>query len=564
MQHARAVLSCLVLSSAAALAAQAPGPQQAASTTRPVPMPKASNRAMTVWAFSRSQVIERLCERLRGASSLRAWRFSKEVLARACDDEEVQDALIEYFERSLLTKGEDSMARNAIEVMRRSKNKRFAPVLLRASRHSLRTIAEDAIAGLESCGDEASIAALMKDFTKRSLRSQVLVMRVLARRGKAETAVPFFRKLIEGQITLTNVVDLTASTLEIFQKQTPAAVVAGTLRGKLSLFPKTAGEVAARLLHESGEDEGRRALLRALAAQKDPKRAATIVEALALRDAAASLDAVLERCAESDDASLRAALARFLGKVEDHDDGASNAVAMLEVLATDRVRGVEVEAMAALRGRSESSTARLLSSLESASGSKLRLLIELLMRAPEKRAVPILARRLASAKGRDRQLFIQILGRMGLPEALPLLEAEFRRDPIRFGRDADSIAYAAIVTTNIYESESMLWKVYEKTDARSAQGLALRSHLLKTLANLAKAPGKGRAGRLERIHGRFRKILFDPKALPDERIRVLDYLRGASLTIDDALRLGRKMRRQGDFAPDELKGRFNNYLHEFF
>ena len=118
-----------------ALAAQQRG-------TLPVPAPELSPRAKVVWDYSRTQVVGRLVERLRGATSLRAWRFCKLVLSRACDDEEVQQALIQYLEKHLLTRGEDAPARNAMEVMRRSKSAVFSPVLLRATRHSLRTLSE--------------------------------------------------------------------------------------------------------------------------------------------------------------------------------------------------------------------------------------------------------------------------------------------------------------------------------------------------------------------------------------------------------------------------------------
>ncbi|MCB9892720.1 MAG: hypothetical protein H6833_13790, partial [Planctomycetes bacterium] len=77
-------------------------------------------------------------------------------------------------------------------------------------------------------------------------------------------------------------------------------------------------------------------------------------------------------------------------------------------------------------------------------------------------------------------------------------------------------------------------------------------------------PGEDESARLERIHERFRDILFDPKQPASERLLCLDYLRGGTLGIDDALRLGRRMRRDDSFAPDELLGRFNDFLTEYF
>lgn len=537
---------------------------QDAVVTRAVPLPTPPPRAKTTWDYSRSQVIERLVERLRGASSLRAWRFSKEVLARACDDEEVQQALIQYLERGLLTKGEDAPARNAMEVMRRSKNPVFSPVLMRATRHSIRTLSEEAMAGLASCASADAVEKLLERFDERYLRSQVLVLRVVAQRGAPEIAVPFFRKLLDGQITLKNIAELTASLLEVFDKLDRPEIVRGALTGKLSLFPKSAGELAAKLLHVAGAEEGRFALLRALEVQEDPVRRAGILDALSQRDPEASLDAVLGLVAESKHPVERLALARYLGRIPDDSASEANLVAMLEVLASDDIRDVELEALQALRGRSKPTIDRLLSRLGSAEGSELRQLLEACMRARDPRAVPIVAQRLEQAEGAGRQIYVQTLGRMGIAASVPHLERVLRGPSLNFGREVDSIAYAAIVTTNIFESESMLWGLRSSLDPEDPQQLAVRSHALKTLANLAKAPGPDEEARLARIQDGFRKIVFDPAAPPRERLQCLDYLRGGTLEIADALRLGRKMRRDADFAPEALRGSFNDFLTEFF
>ncbi|MCB9919593.1 MAG: hypothetical protein H6832_14415 [Planctomycetes bacterium] len=532
--------------------------------TVPVAPPRLSPRATEVWDYSRTQVIERMVERLRGATSLEAWRFSKLALARCCDDEEVRATLVRYLEKNLLTRGEDAPARNAMEVMRRSKRTEFSPALMRASEHGIRQISEDAISALESCADETAVQSLLRSFATRYLRAQVLVLRVIANRGSAEVAVPFLRKLLDGQVILQDLPTLTAAVLETFDHGAPPAVVRGTLAGKLRLFPNSAGELAAKLLHKAGDDEGRFALLRMLEQQEDPVRRGGLVESLALRDAAASLDEVLALVADSKDAAPRLALARFLAAIPDGSDKEESVVAMLEVLANDDVRDVELAALAALRGRSKPVTDRLVSLLQTADGSQLRIVLQSLIEAADPRAVPAIAARLEKAEGRDRQIYVQALGRMGTKASLPYLAEVLTGSSIDFGRDVDSVAYAAIVTTNILEAEPALWRVYESMPTDTSQGLAVRSHVLKTLANLAKAPGEDESARLERIHERFRDILFDPKQPASERLLCLDYLRGGTLGIDDALRLGRRMRRDDSFAPDELLGRFNDFLTEYF
>ncbi|MCA8970138.1 MAG: hypothetical protein KDC95_10155 [Planctomycetes bacterium] len=532
--------------------------------TVPVAPPRLSPRATEVWDYSRTQVIERMVERLRGATSLEAWRFSKLALARSCDDEEVRATLVRYLEKNLLTRGEDAPARNAMEVMRRSKRIEFSPALMRASEHGIRQISEDAISALESCADETAVQSMLRSFATRYLRAQVLVLRVIANRGSAEVAVPFLRKLLDGQIVLQDLPTLTAAVLETFDHGAPPEVVRGTLAGKLRLFPNTAGELAAKLLHEAGDDEGRFALLRMLEQQEDPIRRGGLVESLALRDPAASLDAVLTLVADSKHAAPRLALARFLAAIPDGSEKEESVVAMLEVLANDEVRDVELAALDALRGRSKPVTDRLVSLLQTADGSQLRIVLQSLIEAGDPRAVPAIAARLEKAEGRDRQIYVQALGRMGTKASLPYLTAVLTGPSIDFGRDVDSVAYAAIVTTNILEAEPALWRVYESMSTDTSQGLAVRSHVLKTLANLAKAPGDDEAARLDRVHARFRDILFDSKQPASERLLCLDYLRGGTLGIDDALRLGRRMRRDDSFAPDELLGQFNDFLTEYF
>ena len=539
------------------------------SKTKPVTPERLSPRATTVWDFSRSQVIERMVERLRGATSLEAWRFAKLALARECDDEEVRAAVIRYLEKHLLTRGEDAPARNAIEVMRRSGRSEFSPLLLRATQHGIRTVSEDAMAALERCADQEAVQHFVDEFASGHARSQIIAMRVIARRGKPELAIPFFQKLLDGQITLVDYPLLTAAVLETFEKGTAPEIVRASLEGRLSIFANTAAAVAAKQLHSAGSEAGRFALLRMLEEEvekgKDAMRQASLIESLSLRDPALSFDRVLEFAADSKEAAVRLALARFLGTIDDASPNASSVVAMLELLANDEVRDVEHQALTALRGRSKPVVDRLISNLATAEGSELRLAVQALIHAADERAVPAVVARLEKAEGRDRQIFIQALGRMGTKASLPHLREVLCGPSVDYGRDFDSIAYAAIVTTNISESEGMLFELYAATSPESDQDLALRSHLLKTLANLAKEPGgASAAARLARIHARFLDIVMDAKAPASERLLCLDYLRGGELSIDAALQLGRRMRRDASFASDALVARFNDFLNEFF
>lgn len=521
----------------------------------PVPLDEPSPVAHRVYDYSWAQALERVVGKLPGQTTSRAWHCAKLLLARE-KGEEVQQALIRFLERSLRTTADDAPARNAIEVMRRAGDPVFSPVLYRASGHILRPLREEALKALRECADEATIDQLLGGFGKRDVRTQALLIRIVARRYPAPKAVAFLRDVLRGELTRDHLPELRLQVVEALEDRVSPAVVRGTLAGCLELLPAKLGAVAAKQLHRAGAEEGRRALLRFLAQAKDALGVAELIGALGEREPKRSQRLVLERAFDpaADPRILRAA-ALFLR----HVDG-EQAVGALEALAGHENIDVRRAAMIGLRGRSEPVSSRFLDQIETATGTELRAVLELAIAAEEAAAVPRIVRRLERAEGKDRRIFIQALGRSRQPAAVDTLIREIEREPVVLGRDIDSVSYAAIVITNIAEAEQSLWRLYDRLD----RDVARRSHLLKTLANLA-ASGTEPADleRRQRIYRRFRAIVFDAAAPRHDRTQLLYYLK-KDLGLDDCMALRKLLRRPPDREDQAFQRIVNDFLHEFF
>ena len=528
--------------------------ERAQATLKPEPLADPSPRAPRRYDFGYNDALARVVEKLRGGTTFRAWHFSKLVLARE-EGEEVDRALIAYLERSLLHEGENAPVRNVIEVMRRTGRTAFAQVLLRASQHRLRTTREAAMRALARCADAATARRLVELAPKVHVRTQALIMRVAANRLPTDEAVSFLRKLISGEITQEELGQLRYQLLQCFEEGAPEDVVRGTLEDKLGLFPKSSFLVAAKFLHRAGSENGRRALLRKLDETKEPMQRAQIIGALAERVPEASADRVLELVGASKDRAMQLALCALLDGVK-----TDNATAMLEVLASDDPSPVVEAALRALRGRKTQIAPRWISELEGATGSRLRQVIQALVATGDGRAVAPLVARLEAAKGINRRLYVQALGRLGHANAIaPLLEV-FQAAPISFGPVGDSVSYTAVVMTNIEAIEGAAWKLYAKLDKDEVR----RSHLLKTLANLARSTNDeaGKA-RERRIFARMKKMLMDASTPERDRLQVLHYLKPA-LGLEDAMRLKRLVGRGAKAGSAQFLGKLNDFLWEFF
>ncbi|MAE76247.1 MAG: hypothetical protein CMJ85_05180 [Planctomycetes bacterium] len=529
--------------------------QDGAREVTPVVLDDPSQPAKKVWQFTRSQALRRVVHKLPGQTTRRAWHFAKTMLGRV-PGEEVVEELIDYLQQQLLSEGETAPARNCIEAMKRSGKTVYAASLMLASRHPKRTVREAALRGLESCADQASIEDLTRQFAEIDLRRQALVIKIVARRGDPRAAASFLRQLVQGEVTPTNLGNLRYRVLVAFEDRPRAAVVRGTLDGLMDLFGSRAAgpkEVVARQLHIAGSEEGRKELVRRLRTAKDPAQQAVLISALGERGPELSRREV-EEFAGSDAVPLRLAVAGFLAKIPGRQ-----VVPTLEILASDGDLGVRQAALVGLRGRSSREVNRLVAAVDTAVGTQLRTTLSLLIEIGEPAVVPKVIARLDRAEGRGRRMFLQTLGRLRRPEATEALIAEFCAPPVMIHDRFDSVTYSAVLLANIVESEPQLWAAY----GRLGKDMARRSHLLKTLANIAFAGGADAESqaRLERIRARLLAIVFDTGAPTRDRVQVLTYV-DQTLTLDDAMKLKRLLKVKGQ-DPAFVR-QLNDFLWEFF
>ena len=528
--------------------------RQADELVKPEPLAEASPRAPRPYEFGYNDALARVVEKLRGGTTFRAWHFSKLILARELG-EEVDQALISYLEKMLLHAGENAPVRNVIEVMRRTGRTVFAPVLLRASQHRLRTTREAALRALDRCADAETARKLAESTSKLHVRTQAMILRIAAKRLPTDEAVGYLRRLIGGEITQEELGQLRYQLLQCFEEGAPKDVIRGTLEDNLGLFPKSAYYVAAKFLHAAGSEKGRRSLLRKLEVSKNATERAQIIGALAERAPEASLDRVLELVGASQDKIIQLGLCAMLAGVH-----TENATATLEVMASDSDSGVRNEALKALQSRKSNIAERWIAELNGATGSRLREVVQTLIAAGDGRAALPLAKRLEAAKGISRRLYVQALGRLGHANGIDPLVKVFLGPPISFGPVGDSVSYTAVVLTNIEAFETRAWQLYEQLSEDEAR----RSHLLKTLANLARTnDGSKTKAREKRIFGRFKKLLMDASTPERDRIQVLHYLKPV-LTLEDAMKLKRLVARGDKAGSAQFLGKLNDFLWEFF
>ncbi len=519
-----------------------------------VPLSEPSPQATLTYKFGYNEALGRVVEKLRGATTSRAWHFSKILLGRETSDE-VQRALAQYLERQLVNAADDAPARNAIEAMRRAGCKGYSDVLMRAAGHSSRPLREQALMALEKCASEDAVERLLQGFATLDVRTQSLIVRVVANAWPPKKAIAWLRRLLHGEITEKKLGDLRYQVVKTFELQAPRAVIRGVLEREVGLFPPLTRQVVARQLHEAGSEEGRRALLSMLAASKTPLERAQLIGALSKRDPAGSVDQVLSFLSKAP-LIVRVAIARFLTKVP-----GENAIATLEVLAADEALEVQRAACRALRGRPNSVADRLIEQVETENGSQLLAALQGVVNLGAERAVPAIEKRLSRAKGLDRRKFVQALGRTGQVAAVPALLRVFLAKPEPIATGVNSVEYAAILLTNIPAAAPQLWRVWEQLEGDEAR----RSHLLKTLGNLAKGatadPDPNSPE--QKILRRFRKILFDAEAPVRDRLQILGYLR-PTLSLDDAMKLRRLLGRGDAVGPPEFLRQLNDFLWEFF
>ncbi|MFQ5503803.1 MAG: HEAT repeat domain-containing protein [Planctomycetota bacterium] len=522
---------------------------------KPIPLFDPPARRKLSYAFSSSESIERVVRKLDGATTKRAWDFSKGLLGRSTDPE-VLAAVIDYLKKHLLSTGDTAPAVNALEVMQRSGNSVYAGAVLEATAHLRETVRIDALRALATCADEDAarqVAGTFSPLWDSRPRTQSLIIRVVAKRHAPEKAARFLRRVLAGDLG-ANRSFLRTQVLQALSEGAPPETIRATLEGGLAGLKPLEAVMAAKLLHESGSEEGRLLLLDRLAKAKDVKLKLLCIKALAGRDPDRSR-AEVERFVVDGDPRLRAAVATYLGTIPGKGTTRS-----LEVLARDSETIVRRAAFAMLKGRGPCPVLeRVIEDLKTVTGTRLREALIEVQLAGDSRAVAVIDARLRNSAGAERRAFLQALGSLEGAASVEALCREFLRPPLVISEnlEIDSASYAALMLSNHPEAHDRLWELYDSLKNDPVR----TSHVLMALNNIAKAPHAPNA-LTRRIVGRFRSILYDGSAPARDRTQVLGYLT-RELGFEDCANLKRMLRRQKQTDPG-FRTLVNDYLWELF
>ena len=519
------------------------------------------------YQFGRSQILERLIQKLSGATTKACFENIRSLFGRIPPDETVpllKDAILR------LIKGDPAsrtILQNTCEAAGFTQDPRLVPVLMEAAvtRSPMSAsgihagVQRAALEALGACARPAQAPLLWDWFFDRkgpaglNMMGRALLLRSLVR-IQGPGAAPNLGKILADSHLRHY---LQAIVLEQSQKlceQGYAAQVAPVLAPFFQEFQGMDRFMVAAMLHQGGILQGTEVLRQTLAKAKGPAQGglrAQMVLALGKGPGPHWVQEVLAYSTDPD-GGVRLAV------VEAIKDKKSPAVAeALEVLAEDPVDQVRRAAMKALLAMGRRSALDLrLDMLEKRTGAPMYRALNDLLAAGDPRLAKVAARRVMAAKGEEKFLWMRVLGRLRAPESVPALLKVLQAPKEALTKGEDSWHYGALMLSNHPEAAKPLMKLaagpWKKDPERRPRTLATLARLLF----LDDFPAAGKKEVLDFLLG----VVADPEADPRDRI-MIPYAVLRRIGLDEALRLKRIMLRAKE--PHVRQG-LNDLLWEFY
>lgn len=498
---------------------------------------------------TRTQAIEKVVANLQGNTRREVWQMATEFFYRA--PEEAIRPLIAAMDRAGLQPGPgDDLMINCIEAMGRMGDERFDDALQRAMENTKPAVRQAAYAALTTSGSKASIKKSFRFFMHMDGRTRQSWLRAARVRLGAD-AVPMFAQLMTPELPGPVRDQVLQETLKLSDQQ-----AAEVLRG---IWPHAVGEfkiIIAGVLHAAGEPAGT-AFLHQVLRGEDPGPLPRAVSSAA-HGGLGELREDVVRLQMHPRPEVRLAVVQAIANVPGEDIDKS-----LEVLADpNEVWDIKATALRALtaRGKTDAVTA-LLDDLETASGTRLDLVMNLLAASGDARAMPLLQRRFLEAPPGYGRPFLQAMAMSRCPAAFDPLVAAFLgpvvavSDSNRNGGTLTTLNYVPTLLLNLPGIDDRmleLWGKLPKDDYRR------RARILSTLNGLA-AERDDKAQK-DKLLAPLRSVLFDRGESGQMRIWALSLLLRKSLEFDEAMRLRRD--REDESAP--MQAFLNDFLLEYF
>ncbi|MFK7740958.1 MAG: HEAT repeat domain-containing protein [Planctomycetota bacterium] len=484
---------------------------------------------------TRRQVLRQLANNLQGNVRREAWLLATEFFWRAPED--AVDPLLDAMDNAMGNPALADAVRNCVEAMGKMANPEFDAPLKRALRHKHPAVQQAAYAALGSSGSTATVLELEKSFLDMNGRSRKAWMRAVRKR-LPEQRVAIFKKIMVANYP-PQVRDELLEQIAFL----PAEEAAIILKPRFAIAVEKLQAIIAGVLHAAGDGVGTAWLLDALQGEDLARLELAIRHCAFGEDRNAAIGDLREHLLRATThlrPEVRRAAAWQLTGLEG-DDVAD----IFEVLAADdvwEVRGVAIRELTR-RGRNQFVTT-LLEELPTATGTRVRSIINQLSASGDPRAVPVLLERLERATSgggsSDGRALVQALAQNSSDAAAKAL-FDLVAGPERIiagGTDEPltTRTYLPLLLLNLRGTERV---VLERFQALPKENYAARSLLLPVLIGYATDRTDQPELQKDCIEP-VRKILFDREDLPQLRVQALNGLARNWLTVADALRLKRQ------------------------
>jgi len=502
---------------------------------------------------TRRQALQRVADNLQGNTSRETWQLATEFFWRAPED--AVEPLVETMDRAMANRGLGDVVRNCVEAMGKARNDAFDPALRRAVQHKSDGVRQAAYVALASSGTLDTLRQLAGDFTIMTGRGREAWLRGVRLR------LPEERVKLLRQMMVANFPTRVRDQILKEAVQLPVAEAAEVLRPRWGTAIEQFKAIIAGVLHANGEGAGT-VYLRDAMLSENLDEVTWAVRHCAFGSepskAIGELREVLLRLSTHLRPEVRLEVAKQLTRI-DGDDVAD----VFEVMtAPDEIWEIRALATRELtrRGRGQLVSV-LLEELPTATGTRMKAIINQLSASGDPRAVPVLVERFEKAAEGEGRPFVQALAQNGSDAAAEALFDLFSGPEKLVTRSDDhpltTRNYLPTLFLNLRGSEHV---IIARFLALPKGEWDLRARMMGTITGFA-ADRRTDTELVEKCVEPVRKVLFDQSELPQLRVLALNLLTRNWLTIDDAMRLKRLARGNEQVG---LRGLFSDFLNSTF
>ena len=485
---------------------------------------------------TRRQALRRLADNLQGNTTRETWQLATEFFWRAPED--VVDPLVDAMDRAMGSRALGDVVRNCVEAMGKTRNVEFDSALRRAAEHKSENVRQAAYVALASAGTEATLRQLADAFTTMTGRGREAWLRGVRLRLPEQRV-----ELLKAVMAANYPIHVRDQILKEAVKL-PVAEAAEVLGTRWATAVDQFKAIIAGVKHANGDGAGTAWLAEALDSE-DLDVVTWGVRHCAFgpspNEALGSLRERLLRLSTHLRPEVRLEVAKQLTRISGDD-----VEAVFEVMtAPDEIWDVRALATRELtrRGRAQLVSV-LLEELPTATGTRMQGIINQLSASGDPRAVEVMVQRFRKAGPGQGRPFVQAIAQNGSEAAAEALFDLYEGPEVLVTRGSDRSLttrnYLPTLFLNLRGSERVIVRRFL---ALPRDAWELRARLLPTITGFA-TDRRGDSELVELCIEPVRALLFDSDELPQLRVLALNTLSRNWLTIEDAMRLKRMMRKE--------------------